>query len=123
MSAEEIANAFVQHYYRTLDTGVDALAGLFSPQSMMTFEGQQHQGTESILAKLKSVGQVSHDIKSTDVQPSINSSAIVIFVTGIIKIGTDNPNPLHFCEVFQLVSSGGNNYFVNNVIFRLNYGI
>jgi hypothetical protein len=29
MSAEEIATAFVQHFYQTFDSGVDALAGLF----------------------------------------------------------------------------------------------
>jgi hypothetical protein len=29
MSAEEIATAFVQHFYQTFDNGVDALAGLF----------------------------------------------------------------------------------------------
>jgi hypothetical protein len=29
MSAEEVANAFVQHFYQTFDNGVDGLAGLF----------------------------------------------------------------------------------------------
>jgi hypothetical protein len=29
MSAEEVAGAFVQHYYQTRDTNVDALASLF----------------------------------------------------------------------------------------------
>lgn len=29
MSAEEIAGAFVQHYYNTRDSNVDALANLF----------------------------------------------------------------------------------------------
>lgn len=29
MSAEEVAKAFVQHYYQTFDNNVDGLAGLF----------------------------------------------------------------------------------------------
>lgn len=29
MSAEEIATAFVQHFYQTFDNGVDSLGGLF----------------------------------------------------------------------------------------------
>jgi hypothetical protein len=29
MSAEEVAKAFVQHYYQAFDTNVDGLAGLY----------------------------------------------------------------------------------------------
>jgi hypothetical protein len=88
---------------------------------MMSFEGQQQQGPENIIAKFKSVGQVHHSVKSMDVQPSTGSNALVIFVTGSIKIGGDNP--LHFCEFFQLVSTGANQYYIHNDIFRLNYGL
>jgi hypothetical protein len=103
MSAEEIAQAFVGHFYNSFDTNVDSLASLFQPSSMMSFEGQQFQGPENIINKLKGTGQVQHTVKSTDVQPSSNPNAILIFVTGSIKIGGDNP--LHFCEMFQLVST------------------
>jgi hypothetical protein len=86
---------------------------------MLTFEGQQIQGSAAIVQKLASVGKVKHDIKTMDVQPSHNPQAIIIFVTGMIAI--DGGNPLHFCESFQLVSAG-NSYYVHNDIFRLNYG-
>jgi len=36
--------------------------------------------------KLKSVGQVKHEVKSLDVQPSSSQSAIIIFVTGAIRV-------------------------------------
>ena len=72
------------------------------------------------MARLRSVGQVKHEVKSMDVQPSTNSNSIIIFVTGGIKIGGDNP--LHFCEMFQLMSSGSS-YYVHNDVFRLNYGL
>lgn len=88
---------------------------------MLTFEGNQVAGAEAILAKLKGVGPVNHSVKSMDVQPSANNNAMVIFVTGSIKIGGDNP--LHFCEMFQLVSTGPGAYYVHNDVFRLNYGL
>lgn len=89
---------------------------------MLTFEGTQVQGAENILNKFKSIGQVQHTVKGMDVQPSIDgSNAIIIFVTGSIKIGGDNP--LHFCEMFQLVSTSPGAYYVHNDVFRLNYGL
>jgi hypothetical protein len=88
---------------------------------MMTFEGQQQQGPENIIGKFKSVGPVKHQVKSMDVQPSQSPSALVIFVTGSIQIGGDNP--LHFCEFFQLISTGPGQYYVHNDVFRLNYGL
>jgi len=121
MSAEEVAKAFVQHFYQSFDTNVDALGGLYQPTSMLTFEGQQFMGAEAIIGKLKGVGQVTHEIKSFDVQPSNNPNAIIVFVTGQVKIS--GGNPLHFCEMFQLCSTGPGAYYVHNDIFRLNYGL
>ena len=88
---------------------------------MLTFEGSQLQGRDAIMGKLRSVGQVKHDIKTMDVQPTHSPNAIAIFVTGAIAIG--GGNPLHFCEFFQLVSTGPGAYYVHNDIFRLNYGL
>lgn len=88
---------------------------------MLTFEGVQHQGPADIIAKYKSAGQVKHTIKTMDVQPSTDGSAILIFVTGSIQI--DGGNPLHFCEMFQLVSNAPGSYYVHNDVFRLNYGL
>ena len=51
MSADEIAGAFVNHFYTTLDTNAAALAGLYQPQSTMTFEGQKFDGPEAIIGK------------------------------------------------------------------------
>lgn len=88
---------------------------------MMTFEGQQIQGSENIIAKLRAIGSVKHQVKSTDIQPSVNNGTILIFVTGSIQIGGDNP--LHYCEMFQLVSTAPGQFYVHNCIFRLNYGL
>ena len=37
MSAEEVAKAFVQHFYQTFDAGVDALSGLFVSYLLIIF--------------------------------------------------------------------------------------
>ena len=55
-----------------------------------------------------------------DVQISLNSSAMIIFVTGQVSIG-GNP-PLHFSQVFQLVATGPGQYYVHNDLLRLIYG-
>ncbi|KAL7478660.1 hypothetical protein ACHAW6_004413 [Cyclotella cf. meneghiniana] len=121
MSAEEVAKAFVQHFYQAFDAGADSLVGLYNATSMLTFEGTQLQGTENIIGKLKSVGQVAHTVKTIDVQPSKDANAIIIFVTGAVTIG--GGNPLHFCEFFHLVGTGPGQYYVHNDVFRLNYGL
>ena len=91
-------------------------------KSMMTFEGTQIPGSQ-ILQKVKSLGVVKHTPKTMDIQPSIDGSSIVIFVTGHVAIGDPNANPLHFSEFFHLVASAPGQYYVHNDIFRLNYGL
>lgn len=88
---------------------------------MMTFEGSQFQGPEAIVNKLKALGGVRHTVKSTDIQPSSTETALLIFITGTVQIGGDNP--LHYCEMFQLVANAPGQYYVHNCIFRLNYGL
>ena len=87
----------------------------------MTFEGQQFQGPTDIVQKLASVGPVKHTVKSRDIQPTFNENALVIFVTGLVQISGDNP--IHFSELFILVSTAPQQYYVHNSIFRLNYGL
>ena len=88
---------------------------------MMTFEANQVQGAEAIINKLKSFGRLQHTVNTIDVQPSVSADAILICVTGSVRI--DNGNPLHFCETFQLVSHAAGQYYVHNDVFRLIYGL
>ena len=121
MSAEEVASAFVQHFYTTLNTNPAGLVGLYQPQSSMTFEGQKFDGPEAIVGKYVSLGKLTHDPGMTkDVQMSTSSSALLIFITGKLRLG-DN-NPLLYSHCFQLVSTGPGQYYVHNEIFRLLYG-
>ena len=53
---------------------------------------------------LQSVGQLEHNMPqfTVDVQLGPDSNALVIFVVGRLTINGENP--LHFTQVFQLVS-------------------
>ncbi|CAM9789411.1 unnamed protein product [Chrysoparadoxa australica] len=117
MSADEIAKAFCGHYYQTFTSNqVDSLKGLYNAGSMLTFEGAQCQGPDNIIAKYKSVGALTFNASTMDVQPCPSPDAMCIFVTGNVKI--DGGNPLHFTQFFQLIATGPGQYYVHNDIFR-----
>ena len=78
-------------------------------------------GQQLIMNKLQSVGQVHHAVKTVDHQLSVTDSALIVFVSGTLQIGGDNP--LHFCEMFQLVAIAPGQYYIHNQVFRLNYGL
>uniref|UniRef100_A0A1I7XEN5 NTF2 domain-containing protein n=1 Tax=Heterorhabditis bacteriophora TaxID=37862 RepID=A0A1I7XEN5_HETBA len=88
---ENIATAFVQHYYSKFDQGdgmarAQGLSDLYDPEnSYMTFEGVQCKGRDGILAKF-----------STDDDPI---------------------NP--FSQIFILRPNSSGSYFIGNEIFRL----
>eukprot|EP00602_Paraphysomonas_sp_CaronLab_P000424 CAMPEP_0185017326 /NCGR_PEP_ID=MMETSP1103-20130426/289_1 /TAXON_ID=36769 /ORGANISM="Paraphysomonas bandaiensis, Strain Caron Lab Isolate" /LENGTH=122 /DNA_ID=CAMNT_0027546675 /DNA_START=66 /DNA_END=434 /DNA_ORIENTATION=+ len=122
MSADEVASAFIQHYYSTLDSNPGALSGLYQPQSTLSFEGNKFVGPQSICEKLVSLGKLEHNSSafSVDVQLGADSNALLIFVVGRLTINGENP--LHFTQMFQLVATGPGQYYVHNEIFRLVYG-
>jgi len=51
MSADEITNAFVQHFYTSLDNNPSGLLSLYQPQSTLTFEGTAVTGADAIIKK------------------------------------------------------------------------
>ena len=55
-----------------------------------------------------------------DVQMGVNSSSMLVLVTG--KLSIDGNPPLLFSETFQLVATGPGQYYVHNQMFRLIYG-
>eukprot|EP01038_Epipyxis_sp_PR26KG_P010404 gene10404-13974_t len=123
MSAEDIATAFITQYYAILDSNPAGLASLYQAQSSLTFEGTKIDGPDAIIAKYASLGPIAHNVPmlTKDVQISIAPNAMLIFVTGQLKIGPEG-NPLLFSHVFHLVASAPNQYYIHNEIFRLVYG-
>eukprot|EP01124_Arcella_intermedia_P017948 TRINITY_DN24929_c0_g1_i1.p1 TRINITY_DN24929_c0_g1~~TRINITY_DN24929_c0_g1_i1.p1 ORF type:complete len:125 (+),score=12.53 TRINITY_DN24929_c0_g1_i1:78-452(+) len=122
-SPDQIANAFVQHYYGVFDSNRANLASLYRPESMMTFEGDKKQGTTAIMEKINSLpfGKVQHKIDTFDVQPSAGNG-VLMFVTGQL-ITEGEVHPQRFSQVFNLQPiPGTNGFFVLNDLFRLIYG-
>ncbi|KAN0075441.1 nuclear transport factor 2 [Tylopilus felleus] len=122
MDPSDIAKQFTTFYYHTFDTDRLQLAPLYRQGSMLTFERAQILGVTDIVEKLTSLpfAKVRHNVSTIDVQPSISPGALIVSVTGHLLVD-DEPNPLSFSQVFQLVNDG-NTYYVHNDIFRLNVG-
>ncbi|KIJ69654.1 hypothetical protein HYDPIDRAFT_106304 [Hydnomerulius pinastri MD-312] len=118
-----VAKQFTDYYYTQFDIDRSQLAPLYRDKSMLTFEGEQFQGTGAIIEKLRglSFGTVQHKVTTLDVQPSSpTQTSLLVSVTGLLLVD-DNVNPLNYSQVFQLIAEDGT-YYVYNDIFRLNLG-
>jgi hypothetical protein len=71
---------------------------------------------------LQSLGPLAHNVAqlTKDFQIGATPQNLLVFVTGQLRIGNDNP--LHFSQMFQLVAVGPGQYYVHNDVFRLIYG-
>ncbi|CAO3640147.1 unnamed protein product [Mucor hiemalis] len=83
----QVATAFTQFYYQTFDTNRPQLSALYREGSMLSFEGQQFSGVNSIVEKLAGLPfqKVVHRISTTDAQPAANG-AILVSVTGALLV-------------------------------------
>ncbi|KAE9452685.1 hypothetical protein C3L33_15407, partial [Rhododendron williamsianum] len=77
---------------------------------MLTFEGQMVRGVEDISFKLNQLpfGQCQHEISTIDSQPSVSTG-------GIMEL-------FYMVQMFHLIPTIQGSFFVQNDIFRLNYG-
>ncbi|CAE5957204.1 unnamed protein product [Arabidopsis arenosa] len=134
---EEVASAFVNHYYHLFDNDRSSLSSLYNPTSLLTFEGQKIYGVENISNKLKQLpfDQCRHLISTVDSQPSSiagGCGGILVFVSGSLQLHGED-HPLRFSQVYLLSICDGyktfhlipvlqGSFFVQNEMFRLNYG-
>ncbi|KIK95962.1 hypothetical protein PAXRUDRAFT_826480 [Paxillus rubicundulus Ve08.2h10] len=120
-----IAKQFTDFYYATFDSAANRsnLVSLYRDSSMLTWEGEQHQGSATIVQKITSLpfNTVQHKVTTIDAQPSSPAIAsLIVSVTGLLVVD-DSTLALNFSQVFHLIPDGGS-YYVFNDIFRLNYG-
>mmetsp|Transcript_5856 Transcript_5856/g.10426 ORF Transcript_5856/g.10426 Transcript_5856/m.10426 type:complete len:90 (-) Transcript_5856:38-307(-) len=89
---------------------------------MLTFEGEQYRGAESIVKKIVELQctTVSHQILTIDAQPSSTPQGILVFVSGLLQM--DQDAPFKFSQVFHLNLAASGQYYVFNDLFRLNLG-
>ncbi|KAJ3564116.1 hypothetical protein NP233_g8508 [Leucocoprinus birnbaumii] len=120
MDPKAVAIQFRDFYYGIFDTNRSQLQPLYRPSSMLTWEGQEFLGTESILEKLTALPfeKIRREITTTDVQPC-GDDGILIFITGALII--DDGQPIQFSQTFRLKQESGS-FVVANDIFRLNLG-
>uniref|UniRef100_A0ACD5VWE9 Uncharacterized protein n=1 Tax=Avena sativa TaxID=4498 RepID=A0ACD5VWE9_AVESA len=119
-----VARAFVDYYYQTFDTNRTALAALYGSTSMLSFEGHLVAGAPEICLKLAQLPfeQCRHSICTVDCQPTPSfPGGILVFVSGNLQLGGEE-HQLRFSQMFQLVPNEQGSFFVQNDIFRLNYG-
>lgn len=103
---EEVASAFVNHYYHLFDNDRSSLSSLYNPTSLLTFEGQKIYGVENISNKLKQLpfDQCRHLISTVDSQPSSiagGCGGILVFVSGSLQLHGED-HPLRFSQVYLL---------------------
>ncbi|XP_077242182.1 NTF2-like protein [Tasmannia lanceolata] len=120
---ELVAKAFVDHYYYLFDNNRPSLSSLYNHTSMLTFEGQHIQGVDEIARKLNQLpfDQCKHVISTVDCQPSPFAGGILVFVSGNLQLSGEE-HSLRFSQMFQLIPTLQGSFFVQNDIFRLNYG-
>jgi hypothetical protein len=104
MDPDQVARAFVEHYYSTFDANRAGLATLYQDESMLTFEGQKIQGSPNIVAKLTSLPfqQCQHSITTVDCQPSGPAGGMLVFVSGNLQLAGEQ-HALKFSQVFQSI--------------------
>ena len=100
MDPDQLARAFVEHYYTTFDANRAGLASLYQDESMLTFEGQKIQGSPNIVAKLTSLPfqQCQHSITTVDCQPSGPAGGMLVFVSGNLQLAGEQ-HALKFSQV------------------------
>ncbi|GAB6033778.1 Nuclear transport factor 2 [Chamberlinius hualienensis] len=117
---ETIGKSFVDQYYGMFDNPATRanLIHLYSAdQSMMTFEGEQFQGSQKIMEKFTSLTfqKIQHGITAVDIQPMFDGG-ILIVVLGQLK--TDDDPPHSFNQTFVLKPLA-DTLFIQHEIFRL----
>eukprot|EP00045_Choanoeca_perplexa_P007705 m.70822 g.70822 ORF g.70822 m.70822 type:complete len:130 (-) comp14180_c0_seq1:1675-2064(-) len=115
----EVGNAFVQHYYELFQGDRSQMLALYQDDSLMSFEGAQGQGLQSIGEKLErlSFQSVQFQFTEIDCQPRADGG-IVVFVLG--QIQTDEDPIKGFSQVFVLAPTPEGSFYIQNDIFRLN---
>ncbi|KAF5201892.1 Nuclear transport factor [Thalictrum thalictroides] len=120
---ELVGRAFVNHYYQLFDTNRFSLSSLYQATSLLTFEGQKIHGADDIALKINQLpfDNCMHFITTIDCQPSSLTGGILVFVSGNLQLAGEE-HQLKFSQMFHLIPTVEGSLFVQNDIFRLNYG-
>nr|ACO11586.1 Probable nuclear transport factor 2 [Caligus rogercresseyi] len=117
---ESIGKAFTQQYYALFDEASQRhqLVNLYNAeQSLMSFEGQQMQGSMKIMEKIQSLTfqKIAHLITAVDCQPTFDGG---VFINVLGQLKTDNDPPQSFTQSFVL-KPANDSFFIQHDMFRL----
>lgn len=118
MSFTDVGKAFAQHYYSLFANQRQQLGGVYRANSLMTWQSDQMQGVDSILARFQNLGFTEAQFKSDsiDCQPSLSGGVLVV-VNGEVLL-KDERHPLKFVDMFHLAQDAGQ-WYVSNQIFNI----
>ncbi|KAH9515493.1 putative nuclear transport factor 2 [Bulinus truncatus] len=119
---DSIGKQFVEQYYAVFDQKEirSQVAILYHPsESLLTFEGQQFQGSEAIAEKMKTIplDNMMRQITTIDCQPTFDGGVLVT-VIGQLKNSAENDKPMGFSQTFVL-KPANNTFYICHDIFRL----
>eukprot|EP00796_Vickermania_ingenoplastis_P009525 gene9525-6685_t len=117
-SFAEVGAGFAQHYYTFFSSDRNQLAGIYRPQTLLTWQSEQIQGGENIIARFANLGFTEAMFKSdvVDCQPSLSGGVLVVVNGEVLLKGEEHP--LKFNDVFHLAQDGGQ-WYVSNQIFNI----
>ncbi|KPA76018.1 putative nuclear transport factor 2 [Leptomonas pyrrhocoris] len=118
MSFQEVGTGFVQHYYNFFSTQRAQLAGIYRPSTLLTWQSEQMQGVDAIMARFANLGfsEAAFKQDNVDCQPSLSGGVLVV-VNGEVAL-KDERHPLKFNDVFHLASDNGQ-WYVSNQVFNI----
>lgn len=119
---DSIGKQFVEQYYLVFDNKDirGQVAAMYHPtDSLLTFEGQQFQGVESIAEKMKTIplDNMFRHITTIDCQPTIEGG-VLVNVIGQLKNNSENDKPMGFSQTF-ILKPANNSFYLCHDIFRL----
>ena len=82
-----LSQNFAELYYKTFDSERAGLAGLYTEQSLLCFDGDKFQGVQAVMAKLTSypASRVEHQMVSID-SHALPNGGLIVFVTGRVLV-------------------------------------
>lgn len=118
MAFQEVGASFTQHYYNFFSTSRTQLAGVYRANTLLTWQSEQIQGAEAIMARFANLGFSEAQFKtdSLDCQPSLSGGVLVV-VNGEVLL-KDERHPLKFNDCFHLAMDNGQ-WYVSNQIFNI----
>ena len=63
---KSVGSQFIQHYYNVFDQERAKLGDLYTNDSMLTYDGEQFKGRESIVTKYVGLPSIAHKVETEE---------------------------------------------------------